>query len=72
MYALCLADDKRIMSVTYDRFAPADQPRVDELPEGDVADYKYINNEFVYDPVPRPVPPEPEPTLEDRVVQNVF
>lgn len=70
MYALNLADDKRILSVTFDEYAPADQPRVDELPEGDVADYKYIDNQFVYDPVPQPVPPEPEPTLEDRVAQN--
>lgn len=70
MYALNLDTDKRILSVTLDEFAPAVQPRVDELPDGDVADYKYIDNEFVYNPVPQPVPPEPEPTPEDRVAQN--
>lgn len=68
MYALNLDTDNRILSVTFDEYAPEEQPRVETLPEGDVTDYKYIDNEFVYDPVPQPVPPEP--SLEDRVAQN--
>lgn len=67
MYALNLADDNRILSVTYDEYAPEWQPRVEELPEGDITDYKYIDNEFVYDPKPEPIPPIPEPTQIDKV-----
>ena len=64
-YALNLDSDNRILSVTFDQYAPASQPRVDELPEGDISDYKYINNEYIYDPIPVPPAPEPEPTADD-------
>lgn len=67
MYALNLDTDKRILSATFDEFAPADQPRVETLPEGDITDYKYIDNEFVYDPLPKPEPPEPQPTINERL-----
>ena len=41
-------------------------PVVEGLPDGDITDYKYINNEYVYDPLPKPEPPEPEePTGDD-------
>lgn len=50
-YALNLANDGRILSVTYEKYAP-DGVIVDELPEGNVADYRYVNGEFVYDPIP--------------------
>lgn len=65
MYALNLDTDNRILSVTYDEFAPEDYPRVETIPEGNVADYKYINNEYVYDPLPEPEPIEPEPTADE-------
>lgn len=52
MYALNLSEDNRILSVTYDEYAPKEQPRVETLPEGDVTDYKYIDNEFIYNPLP--------------------
>lgn len=67
MYALKLDKDNRILSVTFDRFAPEDQIRVETLPEGNVTDYKYENGVFVYDPLPVE---DPEPTLEDRVAQT--
>lgn len=51
-YALNLADDGRILSVTYEAFANNNMPIVDSLPEGDVSDYKYVGGEFVYDPQP--------------------
>ena len=50
MYALNLDKDNRVLSVTFDEFAPADQPRVNELPEGDISEYLYINGEFIHDP----------------------
>lgn len=66
IYALNLADDRRILSVTYDRFAPPEQPRVETLPVGDVTDYLYIDGEYIYDPLPISDPPDPQPTLEER------
>lgn len=65
MYALNLGENNRILSVTYDQYAPPSQPRVDELPEGDVSDYLYVGGEYVYDPIPVPPAPEPEPTADD-------
>lgn len=50
-YALNLAENGRILSVTYEKYAPYGVI-VDELPEGNVADYRYVNGEFVYDPIP--------------------
>lgn len=68
MYALNLADDGRILSVTLDRFAPPEQPRVDTLPDGDVTDYLYANKTFVYDPLLIPDQPDPNrPTSKDRI-----
>lgn len=59
MYALNLNEDNRILSATYDQYAPASQPRVDALPDSNVSDYLYVNGEYVYDPIPDP----PEPRL---------
>ena len=65
IYALNLGEDNRILSATYDQFAPASQPRVEELPEGDISDYKYVDGEYDYDPLPVPPEPTPEPTADD-------
>ena len=54
MYALNLAEDGRILSATYSKFAPADAVIVDELPDGDITEYRYEGGEFVYDPLPQP------------------
>lgn len=53
-YALNLAEDGRILSATYEQFATADSVIVDELPEGNIADYKYISGQYVHDPLPVP------------------
>ena len=53
-YALNLAEDGRILSATYAEFAPADAVLVEELPDGNVADYRYVNDEFAYDPLSVP------------------
>jgi len=65
IYALNLSQENRVLSATYDKYAPRSQPRVDTLPEGNITDYLYINNEFVYDPLPVPPEPVPEPTAEE-------
>lgn len=51
-YALNLAENGRILSVTYPQYAPADAAIVDTLPEGDVSNYRNVDGEFVYDPLP--------------------
>lgn len=65
-YALNLADDGRILSVTFEKYAPADAVLVDERPEGNVSDYLYVDGEYILDPLPKPERPE-EATLEGRV-----
>ena len=64
-YALNLAEDERILSATYPKYAPADAVIVDVLPEGDISDYLYVDGQYVYDPLPEPVQPEPEATADD-------
>lgn len=63
-YALNLAEDNRILSAwkvlpngNYDGM-----PLVDVLPDGDVSDYLYVDDRYVYDPLPEPEPPEPAPS----------
>lgn len=65
MYALNLDTDNRILSTTFGKYAPPEQPRVDTLPDGDVYEYKYIDGEYVHDPLPEPEPIEPEPTADE-------
>lgn len=64
MYALNLNEDNRILSVTFDQYAPASQPRVDALPDGNVNDYLYVDGEYVYDPLPEPEPGKPTTTAK--------
>lgn len=62
--------DNRITGVRYPKFADHGDTVVDKLPEGDPLDYKYVDGQFFYDPLPKPPEPEPEPdapTLEERV-----
>jgi hypothetical protein len=53
-YALNLAEDNRILSVTYAKYASKNCVLVDELPEGNTADYLYVDSEYVYSPLPKP------------------
>lgn len=62
-YALKLAADGRILSVTYPRYAP-DGVEVDTLPQGNVHDYRYTDGVYLYDPVPEGTP---VPDLLDRL-----
>ena len=63
-YALNLDADGRILSATYESYAVPGMPIVEGLPDGDITDYKYINNEYVYDPLPDPEPEEPTALVE--------
>lgn len=64
-YALNLAEDGRILSVTYETYAAAGMPLVETLPDGDITDYKYVNSEYVYDPLSKPEPQPEEPTADE-------
>lgn len=66
IYALNLSDDGHVLSVTYDRFAPPEQPRVETLPDGDATEYRYADGEYIYDPIPKPEQ-EDKPTQEERI-----
>lgn len=68
-YALNLAEDGRILSATYEKYAPVDAVLVDELPEGNLYEYRYVDGEFVHDPLPEPVEPEAQPTPEGRIAE---
>ena len=50
-YALNLAEDGRILSATYERFAPKGAVLVDALPEGDISRYLYLEGVYIYAPV---------------------
>lgn len=65
-YALSLAEDNRILHATYEEFATDGMPIVDELPEGDIYEYRYVNGEYIHDPLPKP-DPEPTPSEDDSV-----
>ena len=71
MYSLNLDTDNRILSacVCLDGFEY--ENIVDELPDGDITDYKYINGEYVYDPLPKPEEPEEQPSQLDVLEAQV-
>lgn len=63
-YGLILDDNSRIIDAPVKRYAPADAIIVDELPDGYLHDYQYINNEYVYNPVPKEEPVETPSQLD--------
>ncbi len=64
-YALNLDTDGRILSATYEEYAPNGAVLVDELPEGDIADYLYVDGQYVHDPLPKQEQPESMATTDD-------
>lgn len=59
MYALNLNSDNRILSACVVLpTTPADLPRVDTLPDGDINDWMFIDGQYVYDPLPAPPVPD--------------
>lgn len=66
-YALNVAADGRILSATEERFAAPGQPIVETLPDGDIADWLYDGEDYVYDPLPPP--PTPDITDSERIAQ---
>lgn len=65
MYSLNLDKDNRILSACVCLEGSEYENVVDTLPDGSISDYKYINGEYVYDPLPKPEPQPEEPTTDD-------
>ena len=70
-YALNLAEDGRVLSATFEKYAPPDAVLVDELPDGNLSDYIWQDNAFVYDHLPEPDPEPETPSQLDRVEAQV-
>lgn len=64
-YALNLSDEGRVLSATFEKYATANAVIVDKLPEGNISEYRYVDGEYIHDPLPEPEPTEPEPTADD-------
>ena len=62
-YALNLAEDYRILSATFEKYASENAVIVEELPEGNIVDYKYVNGEYVHEPMNEPEPEWPKEQL---------
>ena len=65
MYSLNLDTDNRILSACVCLECFEYTNIVDTLPDGDVSDYRYVDGEYVYDPLPEPEPQPKEPTADD-------
>ena len=72
MYALNLGEDGRILSACVCLEGQIYENIVNTLPDGDITDYKYINNEYVYDPLPGPEPDAQEPTAEEDTLNMLI
>lgn len=71
-YALNLSSDNRILSacVVLSNGDYTNMPIVSTLPEDNLHDYLYINNEFVYDPLPV-IEPEETPSQLDTIEAQI-
>lgn len=82
LYALNLAEDGRILSATYPKYAPDNAVIVWYLPEGDISDYRYVLDEnldtgelswkYEYDPIPEQEPEPVEPVVSADDILNVL
>ena len=67
MYSLNLDSENRILSACICLEGQEYINIVDTLPESDITDYKYIDGEYVYDPLPSLESVDPEPTTDDII-----
>lgn len=66
MYSLNLVEDGRILSACVCFEGRVYENIANTLPDGDITDYKYIDGEFIYEPLPEPIQPQ-EPTIDDII-----
>lgn len=67
-HGLTLDDDNRIVSAVPQRYAPDGAIIVDKLPDGDVAEYRYVDGEYIHDPLPT-VEVEPVQSTEELLLE---
>ena len=65
-YALNLAENGRILSATFPEYANSNNVIVDQLPEGNIANYIYKEGEFIYDEI-YPIEQKEMPSVLDRI-----
>ena len=65
MFELFLDANNRVIGFQNVAIKYSGGPKVDELPDGNISDYLFVDGQFVYDPLPQPEPPAPEPTADD-------
>lgn len=65
MYSLNLDTDNRILSACVCLEGSEYKNVVDTLPDGNISDYKYVDGEYVYDPLPEPELQPEEPITND-------
>ena len=51
-YSLILDENNRILSATFAHYNLNNAVKVNVLPPGDITEYIYQENEFIYDPLP--------------------
>ena len=64
-YFLNLGAHGRILSVGKCLEGQTSENVVNTFPDGNVADYRYENGEYIHDPLPKPQPTAQEPTVEE-------
>ncbi len=64
-YSLNLGENGRILSVCVCIEGQTYENIVDSFPDGDVSEYRYVDGEFIHDPLPKPEPEPAEPTAEE-------
>lgn len=67
MYGIVLTNENRIGAVYEEAYIPEDTFVVEKLPDGRLFDYVFQDGEFVYDPLPDPEPPVPQPDPIERI-----
>ena len=67
MYAINLDKEGRILRATISGYADAESIIIDQLPDGDITDYKYVDGEYIYDPLPEPEEPPAVETVEEKI-----
>ena len=73
-FVLNLAEDNHItMASVYHIEIPEGALTVNEIPDESypIADYRYENGDFIYDPLPELEPAEPGPTFFDELEAQV-
>lgn len=63
-YCLKLGADNRIEYATREEFASPDLVAVDSLPDGNLVDFRYVEGEYIHDPLPMPGE-NSEPSTDD-------